>query len=102
MKTHRFFWIIVILVGLVIIGSMPYIASAQVRPKAQILSQFVEGQKAANTPSPTFTPASADYPTPEARVLPPVGSNAGLVLGASVLVLIIVGAVLGVRLREKH
>jgi hypothetical protein len=102
MKTHRFFLIIVILIGLVIIGSMPYIASAQFRPKTQILNQLVAKSEAVNTPLPTSTSISVEYPTPEARILPPVGSNAGLVLGASVLVLIIVGGVLGARLREKH
>lgn len=40
--------------------------------------------------------------TPELRILPQVGSNAGLVIGASVLVLIIIGGVLGARARQKH
>jgi LPXTG-motif cell wall-anchored protein len=35
-------------------------------------------------------------------VLPPIGSNAGLVIGASVLVLIIIGGVLGARRRQNH
>jgi hypothetical protein len=57
--------------------------------------------------APTLIPTVAPYPlaefvTPEARVLPEVGSNAGLVIGASLLVLIIIGGVLGARLRRKH
>jgi hypothetical protein len=51
------------------------------------------------TVSPTIV---AEISTPEARILPPIGSNAGLVIGASVLVLIIIGGVLGARSRQKH
>ena len=59
--------------------------------------------------APTLLPTTAPVieggtpaPTVEPRVLPAVGSNAGLVIGASVLVLIIIGGVLSARLRSKH
>lgn len=47
-------------------------------------------------PSVVVTAVSSD------RQLPPVGKNAGLVLGASVLVLIIIGGVLGFRKRTNR
>jgi len=41
--------------------------------------------------------------TPPDRTLPPIGGNAGLVLGASVLVLIIIGGVVFIsRRKAKH
>jgi len=53
---------------------------------------------------PTTTPVFLDATvTPTERVLPHVGGNAGLVLGASVLVLIIIGGVvLTSRKKAKH
>ena len=53
---------------------------------------------------PTTTPVFVDGTvTPTERVLPPIGGNAGLVLGASVLVLIIIGGVvLTSRKKAKH
>jgi hypothetical protein len=57
---------------------------------------------AATTPLPTGEPIPVDYPTPEDRTLPPVGRNAGLVIGAGVLVLIIFIGVFSARLRAKH
>ncbi len=57
---------------------------------------------AAATPLPTPNPIVIGSPTPPDRVLPPVGRNAGLVIAASVLVLIIIAGVLSARLRPKH
>jgi len=53
---------------------------------------------------PTQTPTVAsETTTPADRVLPPIGGNAGLVLGASVLVLIIIAGVgFTSRRRAKH
>lgn len=55
-------------------------------------------------PLPTVTPVIlAGTTTPPDRILPPIGGNAGLVLGASVLVLIIIGGVvLTSRRKAKH
>ncbi len=52
--------------------------------------------------TPTDTPFITQVETPSDRVLPPVGSNALLDLGAIVIVMIIIGGVLGVRRRQKH
>ncbi len=56
----------------------------------------------AQTPVPEVTASQVVVDAQDSRELPPVGSNAGLVIGASVLVLIIIGGVLGSRRREKH
>jgi len=65
--------------------------------------QLVNEQQAAQTPIPTVSSTSAVIETPDERVLPPVGDNAGLVLGASVLVLIVIGGVvLSSRRKPKH
>lgn len=65
--------------------------------------QYNNRSETAPTLIPTVTPSTITANvTPEARILPPVGSNAGLLVGASVLVLIIIGGVLGARLRRKH
>ncbi len=57
---------------------------------------------AAATPLPTAESIPIEGPTPTARILPPVGRNAGLVIGAGMLVLIIFIGVLSSRLRSKH
>jgi hypothetical protein len=54
------------------------------------------------TPVPAVSASQEVVDTQDSRELPLVGSNAGLVIGASVLVLIIIGAVLGTRRRQKH
>jgi hypothetical protein len=58
--------------------------------------------QAEETPVPAVTVSQVSVDTQESRELPPVGSNAGLVIGASVLVLIIIGGVLSSRRRQKH
>lgn len=74
--------------------------------RAQILSAWkdISGPTPTPTLQPTQPPVIIDVDaTPPDRVLPPIGSNAGLVLGASVLVLIIIGGlVLGSRRKVKH
>ena len=101
MKKSPIIWLLIALVGIMIIGLGSQIASANNNTQSIGNNTFRE-QVAAGTDLPTPLPVSEEAQTPEARVLPPVWSNAGLVLGASVLVLIIVGGVLGARLRRKH
>jgi hypothetical protein len=56
------------------------------------------------TPFPTTSAVlPTDIDATQARILPAVGSNAGLVLGATVLVLIIIaGVIISSRWRGKH
>jgi hypothetical protein len=101
MKNHQLYGLIIILLGLAILGVCSHNASAN-SGQYQWNRQSVSGELAAQTPIPTDSPSIELTATAEARVLPPVGSNAGLVIGASVLVLIIIGGVLGSRLKQKH
>lgn len=103
MKKHSMIRLIVLLLGLTIIGTgyRTVMANVKVKDQAGVFSEI--NQLAVPTLLPTTPPVyAAGYPTPEPRVLPAVGSNAGLVIGASVLVLIIIGGVLSARLRSKR
>jgi len=96
MKHHRRVWLVVLLVGLVVMGSPPQTSHAGVQPGWG-------SEQAAQTPSPTDSAASPDIATPDPRQLPPVGGNAGLVIAGSVLVLIILGGVMfSSRRNRKH
>ncbi len=77
-------------------------ASANFDKQFQGISLSESGLQAASTPIPTDSQSATASVTPESRLLPPIGSNAGLVIGASVLVLIIIGGVLGSRRRRNH
>ena len=102
MKNHRFLWLFLILAGVIIYGGGFHFARAQPLDKHPKTILSARDQQAAQTPSPSEVSPVAAGETPEDRVLPPVGSNTGLVIGASVLVLIIIGGVLGARRRLKH
>jgi hypothetical protein len=101
MKNHLF-WLLFIMTGVVLIGVTSNSASAQILSQDRSMELSASSQRTEQTPLPTVSPSLVAVDTPDLRALPPVGSNAGLVIGASVLVLIIIGAVLGSRLREKH
>jgi hypothetical protein len=102
MKKQLIFYLIILLVCLVGLAGSDQRAKANY--EANIPRVGLQGYHllAATTPLPTVQPIPADYPTPEDRTLPPVGRNAGLVIGAGVLVLIILIGVFSARLRAKH
>lgn len=102
MKNHLLFLLIFALTGVVILGLRSENASANFSGQFQGIKQSAGEQQAVETLVPTVSPPEVVVETPELRVLPPIGRNAGLVIGASVLVLIIIGGVLGSRRREKH
>ena len=102
MKNHLYFWLVFVLVGVVILGAPSQMASANHRERYQGISQSPINTVANQAPVSTESPSVEVIETPESRVLPPVGSNAGLVIGASVLVLIIIGGVLGSQRKPKH
>jgi hypothetical protein len=102
MKNYRFLWSFIILLGLIIYGGSFHIAKAQPVDKYQGIVLSAMDQQVVQAPAPSDVSPVTATETPEDRVLPPVGSNAGLVIGASVLVLIIIGGVLGTRRRAKH
>ncbi len=93
---------ILILAGVIIAGSgfRPVMAHPPAYDGAAVWS--ASGQQDLQTPAPSEVSPAALVETPEARQLPPVGSNAGLLVGASLIVLIIIGGVLGTRRRANH
>ena len=103
MKKHLIIGLISFLIGLIIFGTGTQRLRANFMADNQAVLFPALDQLAAPTPLPTAAPIYiSGYPTPETRVLPPVGGNAGLVIAASVLVLIIIGGVLSARFRSKH
>ena len=103
MKRHFVLIVIIFLAILFRFASSYQAVSAESSTQGEYRGKLLQIQPADPTQQPS-APASngTGSPTPTPRVLPPVGKNAGLVIGASVLVLIIIGGVLGSRLRRKH
>jgi hypothetical protein len=99
MKKQALVWLVILVFGLEILSGSIVMASAHAGLQAQVPLPAPKNQV---TPLPTDAAITQADATPEVRVLPPVGSNAGLVIGAVVLVLIIIGGVLSARLRPKH
>ena len=99
---NRLFWMLLVLAGLITIGGPLNSASAQINLQNHQIERASRIQQSDQTPIPTASPSLAAIDTADSREMPPLGSNAGLVIGASVLVLIIIGGVLGTRRREKH
>lgn len=95
-------WSFIILVVVLIFGVGYRTVSASTNSQGRNSISLAGDPQAAPTLIPTTTPVALAGPTSEPRVLPPVGTNAGLVIGASLLVLIIIGGVLSARLRAKH
>ena len=103
MKIHGSFWMMVVLVGIVLLGISTNVALAANQGQFQVDRQMMRRQEAAQTPVPTQSEIPEETETPEERILPPVGGNAVLVLGASALVLIVIGGVMIIsRRRSKH
>ncbi len=102
MKKYVLFGIIAFLAGLIIMGRGDKKASASSASQGKTNPLFSLNQQASPTLIPTDATASVGEPTHGSRTLPAVGTNAGLVIGAMLLVLIIIGGVLSSRLRAKH
>jgi hypothetical protein len=102
MKNHLLYFLILVLAGVFILGVNSQYVNAKSSGKYLDISQLATNLQAVETPVPTIIPSATAIGTPASRVLPPVGKNAGLVIGASVIVLIIIGGVLGSRRRQNH
>ncbi len=102
MKKTIILGLIIILFGLMCLSAGGQAAQANYQADAHGTAGHEYHLLAAATPLPTAESIPISGPTPEPRVLPPVGRNAGLVIGAGVLVLIILIGVLSSRLRSKH
>jgi hypothetical protein len=101
MKNHQF-WLLFILAGVVSIVITSKSENAYIPSQEKYVIQKAGILQVDQTPIPTVSPSLVAVETPGSRELPPVGRNAGLVIGASVLVLIIIIGVLSSRRREKH
>ena len=103
MKNRRLFWLMALLVGLILLVPRAHNARAFDQEQSQVDWHRMSAQETTQTPIAYMSSTSAVTETPEDRTLPPVGGNAILVLGASVLVMIIIGGVmLSSRRRAKH
>ena len=102
MKNCTLLIVLVTLLGAASLGYQPRRAGGSTSNSFHALIQPAPDLQGLSTPVPTDDLTISVVETPEARVLPAVGSNAGLVIGASVLVLIIIGGVLGARRRQNH
>lgn len=99
---NRLFWLMFILLGVVLmLGTPKHTYAHRTAPNGGIFLGTGD-QQLVTTSMPTDLPTEEGSETPESRELPPVGHDAGLVIGASVLVLIIIGGVLGARRRQNH
>ena len=77
MKKHRLISIVFVLTMLASIALWSENASANFDLQFTGSSLSESGQQAASTPIPTDSQSATPSVTPESRVLPPIGSNAG-------------------------
>ena len=94
MSARKLLWLILI-VGMLALLSANLWGGASAQGVMTVTPSFDATSAAAATMAATQATPQAD------RVLPPVGSNAGLVCGASVLVMIILGGVIWSTRRKK-
>ena len=103
MKKYRLIGLIFLMMGWAILGI--FLQNARAADHKDFIEGSLSrsGQLAAQTLVATASPSVIEPEPPEPRVLPPVGGNAGLVFGASVLVLIIIGGVIfSSKRKPKH
>jgi len=103
MNKKALFFIVPALAGLVLLGVFARSVHAGDSQSGQSgLLLVIEGTSTQTLIS-TVTPSFIVTETPAPRALPAVGGNAGLVCGAIVLVLIIIGGVMfSSRKKAKH
>jgi hypothetical protein len=101
MNKKALFWIVIALAGWVVLGATSHKVSTADQEGFQAGRQSISQQLLTQTPIPTVSPTLLVTDTPAPRVLPPVGDNAGVVCGASILVLIIIGGVVLSSRRKK-
>ena len=103
MKNKQIFWLVALLAGVMVMASFTQIAHALNNVGLSDEREFGKYQLATQSPIQSATPTQQSTETPESRELPPVGNNARLVFGGSILVLIIIGGVLlSPRWKSKH
>jgi hypothetical protein len=103
MAIKRIILLAIVSISMMLIAGHRQIAHAMpIKPVLEARDTALHQQ---TTPAPyqTANPTGQITPTPVDRELPPVGNNAILILGGSLLVLIIIGGVMiSSRLKSKH
>jgi hypothetical protein len=94
-------WLVIFTACMVIFGVTAKNTSASFPIQGEESLHLINSALPEITPMPTDLAPVASI-DPADRTLPPIGRNSGLVMAASVLVLIIIGGVLGSRRRLKH
>ncbi len=103
MKNKQILWVMVLMAGVMVMASFTQVAHAMNNLGLSDEREFGKYQLATQSPIQSATPTQQLTETPEPRELPPVGNNALLVFGGSILVLIIIGGVLiSPRWKSKH
>jgi hypothetical protein len=103
MNTKIIIRLVALLAGVMVMAGFTQIAYAMNGIVLREQTASIKYQLATQSPIQTAAPTSQNSETPESREMPPIGNNALLVFGASVLVLIIIGGVLiSSRLKSKH
>ena len=103
MKNLGWYWLWIVLLGLILLGASGHSTVVAEYKPWRIDRKMSPAQEVAPTPTPAQSVEPEATAIPEERILPPVGGNAGLILGGSVLVLIIIGGVmLFSRRKARH
>jgi hypothetical protein len=103
MKNKQLLWLVALLASVMVMASFTRTASAMQADVLKEEREFAKYQLETQSPIQSAVPTLQSTEAPESREMPPIGNNALLVFGASVLVLIIIGGVLiSSRLKSKH
>jgi hypothetical protein len=103
MKNHRYLWQMSLLVFILFFLVFTQSARAAYEEQQRLFIDTNRGTELTQTPIPQQSTNPELSETPSDRILPPVGDNAAMVLGASLLVLIIIGGVMfSSQRKQKH
>jgi len=103
MKNHRFIRLMSLLMFSLFFLVFTQDARAEYYGQHHSLIDTRSGTEVTQTPIPQYPASPTESVIPTDRTLPPVGNNAAMIWGASVLVLIIIGGVMIFsRRKSKH
>jgi hypothetical protein len=103
LKNHRYLWLMSLLGFIMFFLVFTHSAWAAYEEQQRLFIDTSRGTELTQTPIPQQSTNPELSETPSDRILPPVGDNAAMVLGASLLVLIIIGGVMfSSQRKQKH
>jgi hypothetical protein len=103
MKNHRFLRLISLLMFSMFFLVLTHDAKADYQGQLRSFIDTKSGTEVTQTPIPQYPASPIESEIPTDRTLPPVGNNAAMIWGASILVLIIIGGVMIFsRRKSKH